>query len=244
MESQLALTKPGQVLSEKPDLNWRNLYRMGGIAALVSLVFFPIQIVVFFTNPYPGDVAGWLALLSTHPLVGLIELDLLIVVDEILVILIFLALYQALKGINPSVMMIGIVTALVAVVLFITTNPAIGMLDLSAKYAAAASENLRNTLIAGGEALMATWIGSGYESAYILGSIAPIIMSVVMLRSKQFRKAGAYLGILSNAVALGKYIPAVGIYISIFSVVILWVWYLFIGLDLIKLSLSTSGDSK
>lgn len=244
MEGQLKFATTGQGVKERSYTSYKSLYRLGGMAALISLVFFPIQIAIFFTNPYPSNVADWFALLNNHPLVGLIELDLLLVIDEILVILIFLALYYALKELDPSIMTISAVTGIVSAVLFITANPAFGMLDLSAQYAQAAGEVQRNGLIAAGQGLMATWVGSGFEAAYIVGSIAPIIISVVMLRSKLFRKTTAYFGILSNVVALGKYIPTIGIYISLFSVVILWVWYLFIGLDFFKIGQSTSRGAE
>lgn len=244
MEALLEFTRTNQFIHEKVGSRYNSLHRLAGWAALISLVFFPIQIAIFFTNPYPSNVADWFALLNSHPMVGLIELDLLLVIDEILVILIFLALYFALKEHDPSIMVASVVTGIVSAVLFITANPAFGMLDLSALYAQTAGEAQRNGLIAAGQGLMATWVGSGYETAYIIGSIAPIVISVIMLRSKFFRKATAYLGIISNVIALGKYIPAIGIYISLFSVVVLWAWYLFIGLDLFKIDHSASSGAK
>jgi hypothetical protein len=46
-----------------------------------------------------------------------------------------------------------------------------------------------------------------------------------MLRSDVFSKKTAYVGIAANGVTLGYFIPVVGIYISIFSVLFYWIWY-------------------
>lgn len=226
---------PSHAVNSNSEPNWKELYKAGAISALISLLLFPAQIAIFFTNPYPVNVTEWFALLASKPLVGLVELDLLLLVDEVLVILIFLALYAALKELNRSIMLSGTVLGVISAVLFVASNPAFSMLSLSGLYANAVTEVQRSSLLAAGEAVMSIWIGSGWETAYFIGSIAPIAISVVMLRSPLFKKATAYFGIASNVVALGKYVPTIGIYISIFSVVLLWVWYLLIALDLFKL---------
>ncbi len=226
---------PSHAVNSNYEPKWKGLYKAGAISALISLLLFPAQIAIFFTNPYPVNVTEWFALLAAKPLVGLVELDLFLLVDEVLVILIFLALYTALKEQNRSIILSSTVLGVISVVLFIASNPAFSMLSLSGLYANAVTEVQRSSLLAAGEAVMSFWIGSGWQTAYFIGSIAPIAISVVMLRSPLFKKATAYFGIASNVVALGKYVPVIGIYISIFSVVLLWVWYLLIALDLFKL---------
>lgn len=62
----------------------------------------------------------------------------------------------------------------------------------------------------------------------ILGSVALVIISMVMLQSKIFSKTTAYLGILANVFAMGLCVPKTGTYILLFSVVFLWVWYILI----------------
>jgi len=223
---------------------WGGLYRTGAIASLISLVFFPAQIAIFFTNPYPTDIQGWFALLANKPLVGMVELDLFLVIDEILVLLIFLALFAALREKNSSVMLWATTFGLASVVLFITSNPVFAMLSLSDQFALAATEAQRLSLISAGQAVMSIWNGSGFETAYIIGSISPIAISIIMLQSTAFKKTTAWLGIVSNVIALGKYVPVVGIYISIFSVVLLWAWYLFMAIDLFKLAKLNPGGAR
>ena len=89
--------------------------------------------------------------------------------------------------------------------------------------------------LAAGQAMLVMWQGSAFQASYILGSIASIIISAVMLRNKLFSKATAYSGILANVIALGLYVPKIGVYISIFSVVFLWIWYILIARRLFQL---------
>jgi len=56
-----------------------------------------------------------------------------------------------------------------------------------------------------------------------------------MLQRKIFSKATAYMGILANVLALGLYVPKIGIYILLFSVVFLLVWYILITPRLFQL---------
>jgi hypothetical protein len=56
-----------------------------------------------------------------------------------------------------------------------------------------------------------------------------------MLLSSIFGKVTAYMLILGNAVGLGLYVPIIGIYISVFSVLFLEVWYILVGRRLLQL---------
>ena len=53
-------------------------------------------------------------------------------------------------------------------------------------------------------------------------------------RSKLFSKLTGYMGILANTLALGLYVPVIGVYISIFSVVFLWIWYILMAIRLFQ----------
>ena len=223
--------------AEAADSDWKSLYKIGGVAALLSVVFLPIQIAVCLMSPPPDTVIGWFRLFQDNRLVGLLDLDLLLLVDQVLAILVFLALYVALRRVNESFMAIAIAFGLVSAVLFIASNPAFAMLSLSDQYAAAGTEAQRTMFLTAGQAVLVTWQGSAFQASYLLGSLAPIIISAVMLqdRSRVFGKSTAYLGILANVIALGLFVPKVGVYISIFSVVFLWIWYILLARRLFQL---------
>jgi hypothetical protein len=243
MTAQIQTLQSNEAKTEMADANWEWLYKAGGAAALLSVVFFPIQIIVFLVSPPPDTIIGWFNLFQTNKLIGLLDLDLLLIVDQALAILIFLALYIALRRVNESFMAIGIAFGLISAALFIASNPAFAMLSLSDQYAAAATDAQRTVFLAAGQAMLATWQGSAFQVSYLLGSVAPILISAVMLRSKLFSKATAYLGILANVIALGLYVPKIGVYISVFSVVFLWVWYILIARRLFQLGQTTRAKA-
>ncbi len=245
MTAALATCPRNESRAESADSNWKGLYKVGGAAAVLSVVFFPIQIAICLLSPPPDSVIGWFTLFQSDRLVGLLDLDLLLMVDQVLAILIFLALYVALRRTNESFMAIAIALGLVSAALFIASNPAFAMLSLSDQYATAGTEAQRAMFLTAGQAILVTWQGSAFQASYILGSIAPIIISVVMLqdRSRIFGKSTAYPGILANVIALGLYVPKIGVYISIFSVVFLWIWYILIARGLFQLRHDVSPEA-
>jgi hypothetical protein len=235
MTIQIETLQMEETYNKTSDKKWCSLHKAAGAAALISAVFFPIQIIIFFISPPPSSIIGWFTLFQTHKLFGLLDLDLLLMADEVLVILIFLALYVALRQASESLMAIGTALGLASAVLFITPNPAFAMLSLSDQYAAAGTEAQKAMYLAAGQVMITNWQGSAFQVAYFLGSLAPILISLIMLRTKLFNKATAYMGILANGLALGLYVPRIGVYISIFSVVFLLAWYVLLARGFFRL---------
>ena len=225
-----------QAQAQTASSSWRGLYKAGGFAALLSAVFFPIQVAVFLIIPPPSTVTGWFALFQNNRLAGLLDLDLLLVVDQVLAAVVFVALYVALRRASQSWMATGTALALLSTVLFIASNPAFAMLSLSEQYAAAETEAQQATFLAAGQAMLAIWQGSAFHVSYIVGSLGAVIISAVMLRSRHLGKSTAYMGILANVLALGLYVPRIGVYVSVFSVLFLWIWYILMARGLFRIA--------
>jgi hypothetical protein len=126
------------------------------------------------------------------------------------------------------------------IVFYVASNPAFEMLSLSNRYAAATTEGQRMVLLAAGEAMIATWQGTAFQVAYLVGSVAGIAIGAVMLRSRIFSNLTGYMAILANAVGLGLYVPAIGVFISVFSVLFLEVWYVLVARRLFQLGKGVS----
>lgn len=214
---------------------WHPLYRTAAVAALISVVLFMVQIIVFFVWPPPSTVQGHFALLQSRPLIGLVSLDFVIILDEVLAIPICLALYLTLRRFDEPLVLIATALSAVSIVCFLIATPALNMLYLSHQYAAALTAPERNGLLGAGQAVLSSWLGTPYQVGYVLGSIDMILISIVMLRSKIFGKFAAYMGIVSGAVGFGVYVPKVGVFISILSVVGMQIWYVMIALTLLRL---------
>jgi hypothetical protein len=224
--------------AETAESRWHWLYRIGGAAALITAVFIPIQAIVFIAWPPSSTVIDYFTLFQGNWLRGLLDLDLLLIVDQALLIPMLLALYVALRRSSESFMAIATTLGLVGIVLYFASREAtFTMLSLSDQYAAATTDAQRAMFLAAGQAMLAIYNGAAFQLSYVLGSVAGIAISVVMLRSNIFSKLTAYMGILANVIGFGLYVPTIGVYLSLISVVpFLWIWYILIARRLFQLS--------
>jgi F0F1-type ATP synthase assembly protein I len=234
--TQPALPDAGRVVDAPQEASpWRTLYRVAGVAAVITAALVPLQLAVFAAYPFPETVTGWFQLLQGNPLAGLVDLDLLLVVDNVLLVVIALALYVVLRPVSPSVTTMATGLWLLAIVLFIASNPALELLSLSDRFAAATTEAERSAALAAGQALLAGWDGTAFQVAYVLGQVAGIMVGLVMLRSGRFGRATPYTLITGNLVGFGLYLPTIGLTISAFSGLVLWAWYLLIARRFLQL---------
>jgi hypothetical protein len=228
---------PARVLtSDISEGRWHYLYRMAAIAALITVALFLFQIAAFFIWPPPTTVTGHFALLQSRPFLGLVSLDFLILVDEVLAILITLALYISLRRVHESLVLVATALSAASIVCFLIATPALNMLYLSQQYAATTTAVEQERLLAAGQAVLSSWFGTPFQVGNVVGSIGMVLIGWVMTRSRIFSKAAGYVGIVSGVVGLGMYVPKVGIYISLLSVVGMQAWYVMIALTLLHLS--------
>ena len=164
--------------------------------------------------------------------------------DNLLLIPILLALYVTLRQSNKSLMALGVTTAIIAIPLFIASNPAFEMASLSDRYAAAATDVERSALLAAGQMLLATWQGTAFQAGYLLASIGGLLIAFVMLQTRVFSKTIGYLGFAANAIGLGLFVPVVGLYLAVVSVLPLEVWYVLLGVRFMQLSRIPAGRSE
>ena len=214
---------------EQDDSRWQWLYRLGGSAALITASFIPLQLVIFMAWPPPTTAQGYFTVFQSNPLIGLLNLDLLLLIDQMLGVVILVALYIALRRTNEAMMAVVLALGLVAAAAYFASNTAVNMLTLSQQYAAATTEAQRAMYLAAGESMLAIYTGTAFQMSYILGALVGTAIGVVMWRSELFSKTTAIMAILANVISLGLYVPVVGLYISIFSVLFLEIFYILVA---------------
>ncbi len=212
--------------TEIPESDWSSLYRVGGMAALLMFVLTLVQSFVFIAYPPPSTVIDYFTLFQNNKLLGILDLDFLLIVINILLILIYLALYAALHQFDKSYTTIALILGLVGTTLFFASREAtFGMLSLSNQYAAATTDVQRVALLAAGQALLSIYNGTAFDLSYVLGGIVILIFSVVMLRSSIFSKATAYVGIVMGVLML---VPptagSIGLLLSLTSLIPTLIW--------------------
>lgn len=219
------------------DTSWKPLFRVGAAATVAVLVLIPIQIVLYVLWPPPSTVPDWFTLFHAHGLIGLIDMDLLLIVDNVLLVLIFLALYAALRDASPALMTLAVTLELVAITTYFSSNTAFEMLSLSKQYAAATTEAQRGVILAAGQAMVTSWKqGSAFNLSYVLGAIATLLTATAMLRSRVFGQVTAYAGLVFGVLSL---VPASagnpGLIFSLVSLVPMWIWLVLIAQRLFQL---------
>jgi hypothetical protein len=219
---------------------WIQLYKITGIVLITLLASYPFQIIIFMISRPPITVLGWFSLIQTKRLIGL-SFDFLFLLQNLPFLLVLLALYVTLRRINESVMVIAISLGLIGIVTLIVARPIFEMISLSDQYTAATNEIQRTMLLAAGQALMELRSGTAFDVSYIVGVVAMILNCMVMLQCKIFSSATAYVGLLANVIGLGYFIPTIGIYVAIFSVILLWIWYILLAKRFFALAKSKSN---
>src|SRR5215212_887232 len=216
---------------------WKTLHRIGGVTALAVLALIPIQMVVFFLWPPPSSVIDWFRLFQDNALVGLLDMDLLLIVDYLLLVGVFSALWASLRRANESLMAIALILQLVSTATYFASTVAFEMLSLSNQYGTASTEVERSTFLAAGQAMLATWQGTAFDVSYVLSALAILIVSAVMLRGHHylFSKTTGYAGLSAGVLAL--VLPTagvIGVVFSIVSLVPMVVWLALVARRLLR----------
>lgn len=207
------------------DHKWKTLYRISGILIIFMLILIPIQILVFSLTSIPTNVEGWFELYNDNWLLGLIHQDFLYIINNIIVAIMYLALYMKLKSRNESIMLIAVFLGILGITAYFASNRAYEFLNLSNQYNLAETIAQKTILISAGESLLLSWQGTAFLIYYILNGIALILISWVMLKNPIFGKTTAVIGLIAGILMI---IPSTfGTIGIIFSLASLIPWYIF-----------------
>ena len=240
-------------LGAENKANWKDLYKIGGVAAIIAAVLLIIEIIVFAAWPLPNTVIGYFNIFRSNKLVGLIDFYLLEFFAYVLFVPIFIAIYAALKRINQSYMIIAIVLAIIGIAVFLATNNPFSMLSLNNQYLAATSEAQKSMLLATGQMVLVNTnqrAMGGFNMGFLLLSVAGLIYSIVMLQSNIFSKKIAYVGVLNFAISIADYFRIILLpsettlllVIAIVSGLLFIIWLILVGGRLFQLSYGISEE--
>jgi hypothetical protein len=232
--------------SEIEQSKWDSLYRIGAAAALLQLASALVILVVTFTlGGRPVTAQEFFAVYQDNKLAGVLRDDFTSLLLVAMYLGTFPALYYALRRVNAAYTSLATLFTFVAVAICFATHSGFSLIHLSDLYAAATSEAQRAQFLAAGEAILATdmWNSSGAYMSGILLQGAGVIISLVMLRSKDFSKVTAYAGLLGNGFDLAQHIlhpfaPSISATLMMFMGPFYLVWFPLLARDLLRLGLS------
>jgi len=237
----------GDKATESIESRWKGIFIAGGMAAFSMLLFIIIQIIVFVIWPPPTTVTDYFLLFQTNWFLGLLNLDLIYIVDSALLILIYLAVYLVLRRADESSMLIALILGLVGIAAYFASNTAFEMLSLSNQYAAAATEAQKTMFVTAGQVMLETYKGTAFDIYYVLNTIVLFLFSPVMLRSRLFTNATSYFRFLAGILMI---VPStagtLGLYFSLASLIPWAIWLILVGQRLFqfgRLGVRLSPDS-
>lgn len=232
--------------------SWKGIYASGGL--FTSLVIFLILLDMVGGIVTGSDLTAMPATardrfiqLQDNPMLGLYNLDLLNLIIQVLMIPVFFALYASLRKNTRGEAFLSLVIFLVGVAVYLGSNPALPMFELSFKWLNTNNEILKNQYIAAGESILASGShGSlGAFSGYALITIAGLLMSWSMASGRVFNRKTYTMGIAGNALLLlyliaVTFIPPLGRYALLVALpggLLTLAWMTLFGLRLFKLRL-------
>jgi hypothetical protein len=235
--------------SASPDPSWRGLYRAGGVSAVLFVVLTIVSFVLAFITPQPQSSGGSLMLpggvatlqyIASNRSAFILD-QLLFVGPVVLTMVVFLALYVALKHLSKSYAAIGAVVGIVGVVLSLVPLSLVGgLVYLSDQYVAATTVAQRAGFATAADSLIAQ--NNIVSAGGILFAVGVLVISLAVLKGV-FHKGIAYLGIVTGVVGIicEAFRPILGPGYSIY--LILLIWLIAVGWKLYRLG-SSSSDAR
>lgn len=179
-----------------------NLYKPAGIAATVIVLLIPVQILFFGLHPPPETPEGFFKLFNENLFLGLISLDLLYVVNNTLLIFVYLGLFAALREADLAGMTVALVIGFIGIAAYYSSTVIFEMNMLSHQYMEASTAASRDQLAAQGNLLLLRYKGTAFDIYYVLNALTLVLISRIMLRDDTFSKSTAIWGLAAGILML------------------------------------------
>lgn len=212
-------------------VNFQPLYRVAQFLALAMLLIIPLQIAIYIISPPPDTVKGFFELYHQNPFLGLLSLDFLYLFNNMIIVIVYLAIFVLLFQEKPVVVLLAFILGIIGVACYYPSNPAFEMLTLSHQYFQALPQQ-QLIYLAAGEAVMAGYTGTSFDVYYVLSTICLLLFAYAIFKSPKFKKSVGLWGLVSGFFMI---IPSsAGMVGMIFSFLSLIPWVVFIVLLMSK----------
>lgn len=189
--------------AETRDSEWKNLYLIAGIAALLALSANLLDIVVGMSETElivsgSQSALDWFARFQANAFRGLYLLGILNIVYAVCLVPVYFGLVAAHLRAHGLYAALAMSVYLIGMAIYIANNAAIPMLVLSHKYAAATTDAQRALFAAAGESVLASGedFTPGAFPGMFLEIIAAVAIALVMLAGGVFAKRTAWIGLI------------------------------------------------
>ena len=210
---------------ETTSINFSKLKKVTVFLMLLMVLIIPIQIIAYVVSPPPQSVSEIYRLYFENPLAGLISMDLLLLVNNVILIFLYTTLFLMLVKEQTALVALGMVFEVIGLAVYFPTNPAFEMLNLSRSYMIAEKAE-QIIYLSAGEVMLASYVGTAYITYYLLNGFALLIFSYSVMKSSSFDKTTGIWGLVAGGLMLVP--PTVGTIGMIFSFLSLLPWVVFV----------------
>ncbi len=233
--------------------SWSNFCKLSGYAALFQFLMIIVMTVGgAIAGSKPQTVIQYYTIANESLVKIIFAGDLAVLVMLLPYYLTFLSLWKILGGNDDPKVLISVIFTYIALSSIILLNNDFALIKLAGEYAKSVSDIEKQTILAAGKSLFVSDMWNS-TAAYLSGIFyqgAGLLISFVILRSKQFNKWTAYTGIWGNGFDLLQHVihpilPGIAQIILMIAGPGYLLWFIFLGRDLIKISNSqrvTLGD--
>lgn len=225
-----------------PDVGkWKGLLVLGAWAALASVALIVIQIVLYVVWPPPETTVEFYDLLNTNPVGGLVALDTLYIVSNLLAYLLYFALAVVLWKVSRSGVVVAVAFGVLGMAAYMASPRPVEMLALADAYGrAGAAEQV--ALVAVGDGMLATWMGTAFDVYYFFNLATLLIFAILMLRSTVFTRATALWGLAAAVLmAVPSNFGTLGLVFALASLLPWAVFAILVARRLFSLSVDPAG---
>ncbi len=225
------------------DSQWRPVFRLAAVSAILVTALIPIQAAVFILFPPPQTVGAYFTLFAHNPFLGLLDLDVLLTLDYLLMVPFYVALFASLVRVARGWASLALIFGLFSVVLYVFSREAtFSMWMLSAQHAAADTAAEKTALIGTGQTLLTLYNGGSFGTSYLLGAVSTLIFSAVMLRHRVFGRLPGIVGLITGITMLvPPNVGPAGIVIALLSLIPTIVWLILLARAFLRASRRTRG---
>lgn len=210
---------------EIKDIKKAHVYAVGRWMIFAMIVIMFLQVIVYVVSPPPATTYEMFELFESKPFMGLLSLDLLYLINNTLLIMIYFSISLFLLMYKPLLSLLALLVGAIGIASYYASNPAFEFYFLSKGFSLLSTYE-KERLLTSGDLLLANYIGTAFISYYILNAIALYIYSVSFLLAKDVSK---WVGITGLTAAVFMSIPSsFGDVGKIFAFISLIPWLVFI----------------
>jgi hypothetical protein len=175
---------------------WRGLVVLGAWSALVGVLLIVVQVGIYVVWPPPATTEEFFGVLLENPVRGVVALDVLYVVSNLLAYVLYLALAVVLWRVSRSGVTVAVAFGVLGMAAYMASPRPVEMLALARSYEGAGPGE-RTALLATGDGMLATWMGTAFDLYYLLNLVTLAVLALLMLRSTVFTRATAWWGLVA-----------------------------------------------